>query len=142
MPAGRWLHRDSAFGAVTLEEPGALDLVKLEALFAALFWDPSDFSDAVRDACAALPPQEPPLVADVSAVPVPELYRSKGVIAIAGCSRMRTLQAVHATYEILEGPEWADGDVRSTRIVFIGRNLHRGALTAALRACVASPGPG
>ena len=158
LPRGRWLHRDSTFGAVTLELAGAIDLSKLEALFAALFWDPSDFPAAVyaaRSALAewtsapvtapsgklldgapvtALPP--PATAADLSAIPLPEMYRSKGVLHIAGTSRLHTLQAVHATYELLEGPDWTEPEEeRCTRIVFVGRNLDRQAITDTLRAC-------
>ena len=146
---GRWLHRDSTFGAVTIEEPGDMELAKVEALFAALFWDPSDFPAAVvaarelvasaanteihsLDQCAA---------ADECAAIIaePEMYRSKGVIAVAGSSRKYLLQAVHATYELVEGPEWQDCEQPRTRIVFIGRNLDSNAITATLRACKGPP---
>jgi G3E family GTPase len=157
LPRGRWLHRDSTFGAVTFELAGAIDLSKLEALFAALFWDPSDFPAAVRAArsalertnvqvtapsgklldgapVTALPP--PATAADLSAIPLPEMYRSKGVLHIAGTSRLHTLQAVHATYELLEGAEWTEPEEeRRTRIVFVGRNLDRQAIADTLRAC-------
>ena len=91
VPQARWLHRDSTFGAVTIELAGELMRQPLESLFAALFWDPSDFP------CAAAAVLKPRAIADqtvevsaTSMVPVPELYRAKGLLNIEG--RMHTLQ--------------------------------------------------
>ena len=46
---------------------------------------------------------------------------------------------MHETYDLAEGPEWGAGEERLNSIVFIGRNLQREQLTAALRACIARP---
>ena len=53
---------------------------------------------------------------------------------------MHVLQAVHATYELVEAGEWPEGAERLTRLVFIGRNVGRGPLRAALRRCAAAAG--
>ena len=118
-PPPRWLHQDSRFGAVTLVERCApLRLDALERLFAALFWEPEDWTTLVAGALLT-----------------PEVYRAKGVFAIEGSERMHTLQAVHATYELVEGPEWSPSQERLTRLVVIGRNVERHPLRTALLAC-------
>lgn len=69
-------------------------------------------------------------------------------IQLSGChlqqskSTLRTppppfAAGVHEIYDIVEGPEWAAGEQRSSKLVFIGRRLRRGALAADLAACQA-----
>lgn len=53
-------------------------------------------------------------------------------------SRPPSLAAgVHEIYDIVEGPEWAAGEPRTSKLVFIGRRLRRDALAADLAACLA-----
>lgn len=69
----------------------------------------------------------------------PDLFRVKGVLHVAGMAERFVLQAVHMLLD--GGPDrpWADGELRASRIVFIGRNLDRAALLAGLRSCIARP---
>jgi G3E family GTPase len=108
----KWLHKDGSFGAITLELDGAMERASLDQFFATLFWEPEG---------------EPP----------PEVYRAKGVLDVADSDYMHALQAVHATYEFVEAATWAElgGIERRNKLVFIGRNLDRGALLRGLEAC-------
>lgn len=74
----RWLHRDSTFGVVTLEEEGQVSLERLNLLLAKLLWEPSQ----------SWPEQQTP----------PEVLRAKGIFNVAGSSLIFTLQAVRSTY--------------------------------------------
>lgn len=46
-------------------------------------------------------------------------------------------QGVHELYDVVEGPAWAPGEPRASKLVFIGRRLRRPALAADLQACLA-----
>ncbi len=67
----------------------------------------------------------------------PDILRAKGILDIAGEDRRLVFQAVHM---ILEGDfqrNWKPDEARSSRMVFIGRNLDEAALKAGFEACVA-----
>jgi G3E family GTPase len=67
----------------------------------------------------------------------PDILRAKGILNVKGEDRRLVFQAVHM---ILEGDlqrAWRDGDERTSRMVFIGRNLDEPALRAGFEACVA-----
>jgi G3E family GTPase len=67
----------------------------------------------------------------------PDILRAKGIIDVKGEPKRLVFQAVHM---ILEGElqrEWRDGEDRSSRMVFIGRNLDEAQLKAGFEACVA-----
>jgi G3E family GTPase len=67
----------------------------------------------------------------------PDILRAKGILNVKGEDRRLVFQAVHM---ILEGDlqrAWRDGDDRTSRMVFIGRNLDESALRAGFEACVA-----
>lgn len=67
----------------------------------------------------------------------PDILRAKGILDVAGEDRRLVFQAVHM---ILEGDfqrDWKPGEVRSSRMVFIGRNLDEAALRAGFEACAA-----
>ncbi|HSG94605.1 MAG TPA: GTP-binding protein [Afifellaceae bacterium] len=66
-----------------------------------------------------------------------DILRAKGIIDIAGDDRRLVFQAVHM---LLEGDlqrAWNPGEKRSSRLVFIGRNLDKAALQAEFDACAA-----
>ena len=67
----------------------------------------------------------------------PKLMRYKGVIAVADHDRRVVLQGVHMLMDSNFGQPWRDGDKRTSKLVFIGRNLDREALVAGLTACLA-----
>jgi G3E family GTPase len=69
----------------------------------------------------------------------PDILRAKGILNVAGEERRLVFQAVHM---ILEGDfqgEWRAGDDRSSRMVFIGRNLDEALLRVGFNACAAKP---
>ena len=68
-----------------------------------------------------------------------DILRAKGIIDIAGEDRRLVFQAVHMLLDgDLQRP-WRDGEARSSRLVFIGRNLDRERLDEAFQACRAGP---
>jgi len=67
-----------------------------------------------------------------------DILRAKGIIDVKDNNRRLVFQAVHM---ILEGDlqrEWREGEPRTSRMVFIGRNLDAAELKAAFDACVAT----
>lgn len=67
----------------------------------------------------------------------PDILRSKGIINVKGEPKRLVFQAVHM---ILEGElqrEWRDDEDRTSRMVFIGRNLDEAQLRAGFEACAA-----
>ena len=66
-----------------------------------------------------------------------DILRLKGIIAFPDEPKRFVVQGVHM---ILEGDtqrDWREGEKRVSRLVFIGRNLDRGALEQAFTACTA-----
>ena len=67
----------------------------------------------------------------------PDILRAKGILDVKGEDRRLVFQAVHM---ILEGDyqrAWKEGEDRSSRMVFIGRNLDEAELRAGFEACAA-----
>ena len=65
----------------------------------------------------------------------PNILRAKGILNVDGEERRLVFQAVHM---ILEGDfqgTWKAGDDRSSRMVFIGRELNEAQLRAGFEAC-------
>ena len=65
----------------------------------------------------------------------PDILRAKGILNVKGDDRRLVFQAVHM---ILEGDfqrPWKDGEDRSSRMVFIGRNLDEALLRVGFLAC-------
>ncbi len=67
-----------------------------------------------------------------------DILRGKGIIDVAGDDRRLVFQSVHMLIEGEFQRKWAPGESRFSRLVFIGRNLDRNALSAAFEACKAS----
>jgi G3E family GTPase len=64
-----------------------------------------------------------------------DLLRTKGILAYAGEDRRFAFQAVHMMADgDFIGP-WKEGEARSSRIVFIGRNLNRPQLRRGFESC-------
>jgi G3E family GTPase len=77
-----------------------------------------------------------PWLSDLTQIQGADLLRMKGVLAFPDEPRRFVTQAVHM---ILEGDldrAWKPEESRHSRIVFIGKNLDKDALTAAFQACV------
>ncbi|WP_109476343.1 GTP-binding protein [Paraburkholderia sp. C35] len=66
------------------------------------------------------------------------LFRMKGILAVQGQSHRYVLQGVHNVIELRAAQPWGS-EPRSSRIVFIGRDLDRAALTERFHACLAVP---
>jgi G3E family GTPase len=66
------------------------------------------------------------------------LFRMKGILALQGQSHRYVLQGVHNVIELRAAQVWGT-EPRSCRIVFIGRDLDRAALTDRFHACLAVP---
>ncbi|UVM02429.1 CobW family GTP-binding protein [Pseudomonas laurylsulfatiphila] len=65
------------------------------------------------------------------------LYRMKGVLAVADQDQRYVLQGVHSLVEFRASTSWGN-EPRSSKIVFIGRDLDRAALNQGFAACLAS----
>jgi G3E family GTPase len=66
-----------------------------------------------------------------------DIFRVKGIVAVADDHRRCVLQAVHRIMELRPANPWG-AEQPSSKIVFIGRNLDRTAIEAGLRDCLAA----
>jgi G3E family GTPase len=66
-----------------------------------------------------------------------DIFRSKGILALAGNDRQYVFQGVHMLFDGDEGRPWRADEHRTNRLVFIGRNLDRAELEAGFTACLA-----
>ena len=64
----------------------------------------------------------------------PDIFRMKGILAIAGEAQRFVFQGVHMLFDGQPGDAWGEAE-RFCRLVFIGRNLDKTALDAGLRGC-------
>jgi len=63
-----------------------------------------------------------------------DILRLKGVLSVKDQERRIIIQSVHMMYEGVLGAPWSE-DVRSSRMVIIGRNLDRAELTEGFASC-------
>ena len=66
-----------------------------------------------------------------------DIFRSKGIVALAGSDRQYVFQGVHMLLEAENGRPWRTDEIRGNRLVFIGRNLDRAELNDSFAACLA-----
>ena len=64
-----------------------------------------------------------------------DIYRSKGILNVAGSHKRYVFQGVHMQLQTEWGLPWRATDKRDSRIVFIGRKLDSEALKAGFLAC-------
>jgi G3E family GTPase len=64
-----------------------------------------------------------------------DIFRMKGIMSVGGKDRELVMQGVHMLLEGALGRLWSGGK-RSSRLVFIGRNLDRHALGEGFRGCL------
>jgi G3E family GTPase len=67
-----------------------------------------------------------------------DIFRSKGILSIAGDPARYVFQGVHMLFDGRSDRPWAEGEERTNKLVFIGRNLDRTGLEASLASCVAA----
>jgi G3E family GTPase len=67
----------------------------------------------------------------------PKLLRYKGVLNMQGTDRKVVFQGVHQLMGSDLGPRWADGEKRTSKMVFIGIDLPRDIFTQGLDQCLA-----
>lgn len=65
-----------------------------------------------------------------------DIYRSKGILSVRGRAEKIVLHAVHRVVDVAVGSPW-NGEPRSSKIVFIGKDLNRAALWSGFRDCLA-----
>ena len=58
-----------------------------------------------------------------------DLFRYKGVLSVAGEAEKFVFQGVHMVFEGSPSVDWAEGEERVNKLIFIGRNLDKKALT-------------
>jgi len=63
-----------------------------------------------------------------------DIFRMKGIVAMQGDPRKFVFQGVHMMFDGRPAAAWGTTP-RSTRVVFIGRNLNRAELSAGIRSC-------
>jgi G3E family GTPase len=70
-----------------------------------------------------------------------DIFRCKGILNVAGSDDRYVFQGVHMMMEMSSSAEggfdgWAKDAARTSRMIFIGRNLVRAELEAGFKACV------
>jgi len=68
----------------------------------------------------------------------PDILRTKGILSLKDQDRRYVFQGIHMVMDSDWGSEWQPGETRTSRLVFIGRNLDADELKSAFEACVAS----
>ena len=68
-----------------------------------------------------------------------DIYRMKGVLSIANADQKFVYQAVHMIFNGDFTEAWLPGEERTSKLVFIGKNLDHAALKAAFAACLITP---
>ena len=63
------------------------------------------------------------------------IFRSKGILSIAGQERRYIFQGVHMVMDSDWGREWQPRETRGSKLVFIGRELDESELARGFRAC-------
>jgi G3E family GTPase len=77
-------------------------------------------------------------LAELRTADAAQRFRMKGILAVQGLPYRYVLQGVHEIVELRAAQAWGS-EPRLSRIVFIGRDLDRGALTDRFHACLAEP---
>jgi G3E family GTPase len=68
----------------------------------------------------------------------PKIYRSKGILQIAGQAKRVIFQGVQTMFDARPERLWHPGEKRQSQVVFIGKELDEAKLRAGFLACVAS----
>merc|ERR1712232_1120601 len=54
-----------------------------------------------------------------------DIFRTKGILAVQGMNEKFVFQAVHMAFSGAPQAAWKEGEERSSRLIFIGRNLNK-----------------
>ena len=65
-----------------------------------------------------------------------DIFRSKGILSIAGMDYRFVFQGVHMLLDSQQDRAWKSGETRTNKLVFIGRNLDRNDLETSFRECL------
>jgi G3E family GTPase len=65
-----------------------------------------------------------------------DIFRMKGILAIAGEVERHVFQGVHMLMDIRPYGAWEDGEEHRNKLIFIGRNLDRAELEASFNDCL------
>ena len=65
-----------------------------------------------------------------------QVYRIKGVLNLKGEANKVIFQSVRSNSRIDIGSPWLEGEIKTTRIVFIGNNIQRAPLEKGLKGCM------
>jgi len=68
----------------------------------------------------------------------PDMFRMKGVISVAHASQRYVYQGVHMLFQGMFDDDhvWGTDEIRESKLVFIGKNLDKAALTDGFKACL------
>jgi len=71
----------------------------------------------------------------------PDMFRMKGVISVAHASQRYVYQGVHMLFQGMFDDDhvWGTDEIRESKLVFIGKNLDKAALTDGFKACLETP---
>ena len=78
-----------------------------------------------------------PWLSDLTQQRGPDILRFKGILAFPDEEKRFVVQGVHMIVEGDTQRDWREGEPRTSRLVFIGRNLDRSELERAFAACAA-----
>ena len=73
---------------------------------------------------------------DILQTKATDIFRMKGVLAIAGEKKRFVFQGVHMLFEGTPDRAWKANETRGSRLIFIGRNLDRADLTQGFHRCL------
>jgi len=65
-----------------------------------------------------------------------DIFRMKGILSLDGEDERFVFQGVHMLFDGQPHTPWGPDEIRTNRLVFIGRNLDREALTASFASCL------
>ncbi len=65
-----------------------------------------------------------------------QIYRIKGILDVVGIEERVILQSVYQTYRIEEGSAWHVGEMRESKIVFIGNGVEKASIERILNQCL------
>ena len=65
-----------------------------------------------------------------------QIYRIKGILNLGGESNKVIFQSVRSNSKIEVGSPWMEGEIRKSKIIFIGNNIKKEPLEKGLKGCM------